>query len=138
MKKYLKVIAPLGLVAGLSLMATSAQAQFRTGPVSVYQNYGMSNPFVTGSNYGYGGYGYNNQFANRYRPTFIYRSPASLARDRSNDPYRSTNLTTLESSIRRFQELRDDSRREREFYSNETYRNENPFDELYYLRTMTP
>lgn len=138
---YLPPKTFLFLTAALIWAAhTPASAQYRgvnaRGTYSGYYGSGIGAGYggrgFAGRGYGYGGYGYGS-----YYPTYIYRSPSSFTRQ--DDPYHpETTQDRLERSLRRFRELRRESRSAEEAYSNKTYDRHNPFDQAYYNRMMTP
>jgi hypothetical protein len=161
MKNFWQVTAAAFAVGLFVFSAHGAMAQYGGNVYGGYGNsaYGGYGGAGYGGYYGgyggagYGGYyggtgfrnpltygGYGNRFTRpyTYQPTFIYKSPASLSSSRANDPYHRTNLNSLEESMRRFQDLREDSRSEDQYYSNEIYKQNHPFDEFYYERMMTP
>lgn len=129
----------LFLAAALTwTLVSSAQAQYRgynprgtyTGPGNYYGG-GFGGPGTRAFTGGYG-YGYGS-----YYPTYLYRSPSSFTRQ--DDPYHTeTSQESLERSLRRFRELRRESRSAEESYSNKTYDRYHPFDQFYYNRMMTP
>ena len=136
-KTFLFVAAALACT-----FVSSAHAQYRgynprgtyTGPGNYYGGGfgGAGGRGITGG-YGYGGVrGYGS-----YYPTYLYRSPSSFTRQ--DDPYHTeTSQESLERSLRRFRELRRESRSAEESYSNKTYNRYHPFDQSYYNRMMTP
>lgn len=137
-----KTTLTIAAVTGaLAFMPGPASAQLYVNrsstyaPQPAYTTRAYSNPYTSG--YG-NNYRYNNSsYYNRgyYNSPYLYMSPGSF--DKKDDPYhRRDRKSNLQRSKERFRDLRYDSRTQNNYYNNETYKQNNPYDSRYYERNI--